>query len=746
MEKFLSQFNGIYKAPHHKVGKTAWEDNNCTPNGPIMGNGDMHVVLLGDCRCQEYFISKSDMWSDEDAARNVRAVTTGGLTIRPEKMESISDFYQEQGLWNANIHAVSEAGFCTDAFVSAQNNILFLTIRNLTEYPLTLYADLWTKDDDETMPACSDTSGQILWAARETSSQPRGNGEPARWITYSALAAVFDREILIQDRISTGKVSASFQLKERESIQIAVFLNGGKNDSFAVQSVIQTARNFTWEQFPVLRDTHESWWHTFWNKSNVRLYDQTLERFYYGALYLLACVNRSNAIPAGQYPFCISDDPAWAGDYHMDQEYLGQNEAFFSGNRPELSGGIFAPLLDFMETGRAYAKEKMSVVHPDFSNPRKGILYPVGLGPWGVDSTIHDNDGEPWIGQMVSDASYTGMLFIWQYEYFQDIEWLRNVAYPYICEIADFWTSHIHLIEEFDKSGRFSTYGATWEESYGKNPITDIGLIKTWLQHAVEYSKLLDIDEEKRPEWEAILNNLPAYPTVLQDGKEVFCEHAGASSYRGGCDLQAIYPVEAISPLTDPELIPVAHHTLDLEMEHIGAKTQEGSTKPFHSAVCAARMGYPVHKTVSALKSGMLEIPVSTWMGLRENGTIGGLHYNSEFMEFINSSLLQSSNGIIRVFPNWYKDKQASFYHLRAKGAFLVSAAQDENGKLLSLSIESVKGGPCTLELPSGWILIYNGKKVPVKTERLSENIEICHFDTIEDGVYIAELENKYPD
>lgn len=740
MEKFLSRWNGIYKAPHHRVGETEWEDNNCTPNGPVMGNGDMHVVLLGDCRCQEYFISKSDMWSDEDATRNVRAVTTGGLTIRSKEPEHRSEFYQEQELWNANVHAVSEAGFCTDAFVSAQKNILFLTVQNLTESPLTLFADLWTKEDDDTMPACSGTSGQLLWAARETSSQPRGNGEPARWISYSALAAVFDREVLIQDKLSVGKVSASFQLKEQESIQIAVFLNGGKNDSSAAKSVIQTARDFTWEQLPALREEHKRWWHTFWEKSNVKLYDQTLEHFYYGALYLLACVNRSNAVPAGQYPFCTSDDPAWAGDYHMDQEYLGQNESFFSGNRPELSDGIFAPLLDFMETGRAYAREKMSVVHPDFSSPREGILYPVGLGPWGVDSTVHDNDGEPWIGQMVSDASYTGMLFIWQYEYFQDKEWLRKVAYPYIREIADFWTSHIHLIGEFDENGNFSTYGATWEESYGKNPITDIGLIKTWLQHAVEYSKLLNIDNKKQSEWEEILTHLPSYPTVLQDGKEVFCEYAGAASYRGGCDLQAIYPVEAIAPLTDPELISVAHNTLDLEMAYIGAKERVGSTKPFHSAVSAARMGYPVQKTVSALKSGMLEIPVSTWLGLRENGTIGGLHCNSEFLEFIHSSLLQSSNGILRIFPNWYKDKPASFNNLRAKGAFLVSAAQDENGKLRSLSIESEKGGPCTLELPSGWSLIHEGKAVPVSTETLPGNIEVCHFDTIEHGVYIAEL------
>ncbi|MCW3109182.1 MAG: hypothetical protein JWQ09_3688, partial [Segetibacter sp.] len=42
----------------------------------------------------------------------------------------------------------------------------------------------------------------------------------------------------------------------------------------------------------------------------------------------------------------------------------------------------------------------------------------------------------------------------------------------------------------------------------------------------------------------------------------------------------------------------------------------------------------------------------------------------------INECLMQSYNGTIRLFPNWPKDKDASFHNLRGAGAFLVSATQ----------------------------------------------------------------------
>ncbi len=41
----------------------------------------------------------------------------------------------------------------------------------------------------------------------------------------------------------------------------------------------------------------------------------------------------------------------------------------------------------------------------------------------------------------------------------------------------------------------------------------------------------------------------------------------------------------------------------------------------------------------------------------------------------INECLIQSYNGIIRLFPNWPEDKDAAFKTLRAAGGFLISSS-----------------------------------------------------------------------
>jgi hypothetical protein len=65
----------------------------------------------------------------------------------------------------------------------------------------------------------------------------------------------------------------------------------------------------------------------------------------------------------------------------------------------------------------------------------------------------------------------------------------------------------------------------------------------------------------------------------------------------------------------------------------------------------------------------------------------------------VNECLLQSYSGTIRLFPNWPREKDASFRTLRAVGAFLVSASL-RNGVVEWVKITSERGGLLMLELP----------------------------------------------
>ena len=66
----------------------------------------------------------------------------------------------------------------------------------------------------------------------------------------------------------------------------------------------------------------------------------------------------------------------------------------------------------------------------------------------------------------------------------------------------------------------------------------------------------------------------------------------------------------------------------------------------------------------------------------------------------IAEMLLQSVDGIVRVFPAWPKSKDAKFTDLRAQGGFLVSAEQ-KNGEVSRLEIMPTVGGE--LRLLSPW-------------------------------------------
>lgn len=176
-------------------------------------------------------------------------------------------------------------------------------------------------------------------------------------------------------------------------------------------------------------------------------------------------------------------------------------------------------------------------------------------------------------------------------------------------------------------------------------------------------------------------------------------KHGNAQKYRGGCNLQAIYPAESIIKYSDVKTRLAAKNSVSLNMKIMN----EGNSKPFHSAIAATRIGYSLDSIIENLKETALDRPLEINVGIRENHTTGPLHYNGEFIEFINSTMLQTNDEIVEVFPNWYKDKDAMFHGLRAKGAFIVSAAyKGGTREVENISVVSEKGKVLTIASPWG--------------------------------------------
>ena len=77
----------------------------------------------------------------------------------------------------------------------------------------------------------------------------------------------------------------------------------------------------------------------------------------------------------------------------------------------------------------------------------------------------------------------------------------------------------------------------------------------------------------------------------------------------------------------------------------------------------------------------------------------GGIETLAAVPLTINEMLLQSYEGVLRIFPNWVQNKDASFHNLRAYGAFLVSSSL-KNGRVEAVELTSEKGKTCTMENP----------------------------------------------
>ncbi|WP_372936327.1 glycoside hydrolase family 95-like protein, partial [Mariniphaga sediminis] len=95
-------------------------------------------------------------------------------------------------------------------------------------------------------------------------------------------------------------------------------------------------------------------------------------------------------------------------------------------------------------------------------------------------------------------------------------------------------------------------------------------------------------------------------------------------------------------------------------------------------------------------------------------------HMSMESMSVLstamNESLLQSYDGILRIFPAFPDDKTGRFT-LHAVGGFVVSSEIRE-GEVQWVSVKSLLGNPCRLELPWSKAVVQSNLKKRVKTVR----------------------------
>jgi hypothetical protein len=412
-------------------------------------------------------------------------------------------------------------------------------------------------------------------------------------------------------------------------------------------------------------------------------------------------------------------------DYHLNYNFQAPFYALYSANRLEQAEPYYAPILAFMERGKYYS-EKIAGI-PD------GVIYPVGIGPLGIETTrwtsfleaniqsewwatisIHENieyDGMFW-GQK-SNASYCVANMAMHFYRTWDKDFARRV-YPFVKAAATFWEKYVVW-----ENGRYVIYNdAIHEGTAGDfNPILSLGFVRQTMQVALDMSELLDTDAARREKWNDVRTHIADYPLMERDGKTVFrlTEKGIAVVDANSLAIQHIYPGGQIGLSSPPELLQIAKNT----MRYKNWLDNNASNSIFPAAV---RVGMDPDTIIYHLNRYVRH----TFPNGFQSDNPHGVENWSTVPNTINEMLCMGHQDIVRLFPVWPQNRDASFHQIRVEGAFLVSAAL-KNGEVSGLTIVSEQGRPLNLLNPwkgrkvkvtgAGAETIHDGERIKINTK-----------------------------
>ena len=695
-ERIVSQYKTVMEQPPRRV------PSRDTVDGPLLGNGDLGAVISGPPEAQRYWISKNNFWRLKDGHRQGGPRLFGGLEINIPALTGAT-YRIEQELFPAV--AVSrftrgDISVTMRSRVAATDDFLLIELA-VTGAPVEVETKLWAAPGrgSKEEPGRKDA---LLWATKAFFNDPTWVNQVKPTSAATALAVL-------------GAQAPVFKLEPGQPVTVAVAMQSSFDAPDPLASAQKMAAALNATGVNKLLAQHAQWWREFWAKSLVEIGDPLLEKTYYASNYMMGSGTRDKEFPAGLFSLWVThDDPRWAGDYHLNFDFQSQYYALYKCNHIEQANTFDAPILAFMERGKAYAQKDLNI---------RGVYYPVGIGAKGIQ-TCHP---KTFLGQKCN-APYclVNMAMRWHHTY--DLDYARKV-YPFVLEVANFWEDYLRfelysggqsnpLATGFaptnsttlppvaiidgvpaDKipasklpPGRYVVYNDSIQENSGPdvNSLLSLGLVYNTFTLALDMSAELGVDQGRREKWQHILKHLSKFPTFQKDGATVFRYSEKGTEWIDGnsVGLQHIYPSGAIGLDDDPKLLEIARNTISAKGRPWSNDNGENSHYP-----AAVRVGYDPTIILEKLRT--------LWSTSRKtpNGFPETMEQCSTCPNTINEMICMSHRQVLRLFPVWPKDKDARFWNLRAEGAFLVSSAL-KGGTVRFVKIHSEQGRDCTVVNP----------------------------------------------
>lgn len=743
----VSKQKGVFTAPPILM------PTRKVPDGPLLGNGDVGVAIGGVIERQKYYglgesgganvtvrsvsvtnsperhrfyLAKNDFWKAKTIYPNAHPAPIGGIDVNIPALVN-GRYRAEQILETAEVlHTLVATQRVEDPppFTRAGATIRFRSWVPATENLVVIELSVDGQPGDTNPFGPTDQVGVDvnLWAAAgneaetATGNLPDGywavrrfpsttnsialERKPSKWAGEAAVAMrlLNHRRPGLPWSRGDGWSADRFVLSPTQPIVIVAAIVTGEESREPLEEARRRVAALTPERVESLRAEHRQWWRDFWSKSFVEIGDPLIEKFYYGSHYLMASCSRNRRFPPSLFGnWTTADGPSWQADYHLNYNHQGPWWGVFSSNHPELADPYDTPILEYLPTAKANAKQYLNV---------RGAYYDVGIGPKGLETAfMPDGHGIPGEGNRMflgqkSNGAFSAVNMFMRFRHTYDLDYARRV-YPFLIEVANFWEDYLKF-----ESGRYAiTKDASGEVGDGgsdKNNSLSLGLVRMFFQGMLEVAAALDADADRRPKWRHILDHLSEFPTAMVDGvRRIRGAESGPAAGRVGPKrdntrlefMGMVWPSGVLGLGSDPEMLKVLQDDVRgwADSEWIGHFNGFSLTFPG-----AARVGHDPRDILAKLRRQLL---AGSFPNLMVFGGGGGIENCSGVPATINEMLLSTHDGVMRVFPVWPREQPARFGRLRADGAFLVSG-ELRDGEVKSLVIESEKGRECLLQNP----------------------------------------------
>lgn len=434
-------------------------------------------------------------------------------------------------------------------------------------------------------------------------------------------------------------------------------------------------------------NSHAAWWKDYWARSVVQLPEPLLEKQYYLDMYKFGCVARNNTPPISLQAVWTADNgklPPWKGDFHHDLNTQLSYWPGYAANHTDLTGGFTNWLWNTRAENKRWTKQYFGAD---------------GLNVPGVN-TITGKPMGGWIQYSMSPttAAWLSQHFYWQWKYTNDERFLKEKCKPWFEEVAKYLDG---IMVKDPATGKYMLPLSSSPE-YNDNSIDawfkgytnyDLANIRFF------YEKYAEVTGKK------VTKDYPFFDTD-STGLTIAQGHPLAFSHRHHAHLMAIYPLKVLAYDHQPD-----RQIIDQSLQWLtrkGTRAWVGYSFPW--AACLYAQTGNGDSAVSYLRkfaSNFVSLNSFHLNGDQKRGQYSGFTYrpftlegNFAFAQGIHELLLQSRNGIIKVFPaipsGW---KEASFRQLRSEEGNTVSAILHD-GRLTEVRITAGKTGKVQVEWP----------------------------------------------